>query len=231
MDNQNNNSQKKIFIANWKSNKTSQEVQNFIEELKNHKEEINFENKTIVIAPSFTLLPKTRQLVDEANLQVKLSGQNVSPFPEGAYTGDVNAKQVKEFAEYVIIGHSERKRYFHESENDVENKIKEAEDQGLIVVQCIQNENSQIHDKADVVAYEPPDAISTFGVGEAEDPEEIRKVFEKISEELKGRSLLYGGSVNKDNIESYLKIDICAGFLIGGASLDPQSFMSLINKW
>jgi triosephosphate isomerase len=222
---------KKLFVANWKSHKTKEEAIKFFEYLRDNISHIDLSNKEIIIAVPFTLLAKAKYLVDEFKLPVKLSSQNVSSFPEGAYTGEINAKQVREFADYTIVGHSERKRYFHESESDVENKIKEAKEVGLKVIQCIQDENSQLHKDSDILAFEPPNSISTFGVGEPDDPKDIEKVFSKLSEELSGRTILYGGSVDENNVKTYADISTCGGFLIGGASLDPMSFISLLSQW
>lgn len=222
---------KKLFVANWKSHKNKQETLKFFERLKERISSVNLSNKEIVIAPSFTLLMKCRYLIDQDNLPIKLAAQNVSPFPEGAYTGEVNAKQVRELCEYVIVGHSERKKYFHESESEIENKIAQAKEAGLGVIQCIQDEKSRLHRDADIIAFEPPNSISTFGVGEADSPEDIGRVFESVKEELAGRRILYGGSVDKANVTTYAKIDNCGGFLIGGASLEADSFIDLLSQW
>lgn len=221
---------KKLVIGNWKSHKTIDETKSFLEEFREKVKDINFSNKEVILAPSFTSLMFCRDFINSNSLPLKLCAQNVSSYPEGAYTGEVSAKQIKEFADYVIIGHSERKRYLGENENDVESKIKEAKDTGLKVVQCIQDENSEIHKNADIVAYEPPNAISTFG-NTPETPEQIAQVFNKIKDKLNGRKLLYGGSVDKDNIASYEAIEFCGGFLIGGASLSSNSFIDLLKKW
>lgn len=222
---------KKLVIANWKSHKTKEEAIKFFDYLRDNIAQIDLSNKEIIIAPPFTLLSKAKYLIDEYKLPVKLASQNVSSFPEGAYTGEISAKQIKEFAQYTIVGHSERKKYLHESETEIENKIKEAKDQGLSVVQCIQDENSQLHKNADVIAYEPPNAISTFGVGEADSPEEIDRVFKSVFDQLHGRKILYGGSVDKNNVLSFAQIQSCGGFLIGGASLDPEVFVTLLSQW
>ncbi len=222
---------KKLFVANWKSHKNKQETLRFFERLKERISSVNLSNKEIVIAPSFTLLMKCRYLIDQDSLPIKLAAQNVSPFPEGAYTGEVNAKQVREQCEYVIVGHSERKKYFHESESEIENKIAQAKEAGLGVIQCIQDEKSRLHRDSDIIAFEPPNSISTFGVGEADSPEDIRRVFESVKEELAGRRILYGGSVDKTNVATYARIDNCGGFLIGGASLEADSFIDLLSQW
>lgn len=217
---------KKYYIANWKSHKTKEEATAFFEEFTKGISGKNVQDKEIIIAPSMTLLAKCRYLIDEKKLPVHLSAQNVSSFPEGAYTGEVSARQIKEFAEYVIIGHSERRKYLHESEADIENKVREAREQGLTIIQCIQDEDSVIHNGVDIVAYEPPSAI---GTGNPDTPEHISEVFMTITKHNPNAKVLYGGSVTSENVKSFLEIERLAGFLIGGASLEAASFLSLLS--
>ena len=177
------------------------------------------------MAPPFTLLSDAREFISTHNLPISLAGQNVSSFPKGAYTGEINAEQLKEFAEFVIIGHSERLKYLHETNNDLENKVREALEVGLRVIQCIQDENSIIQKGVEIVAYEPPSAI---GSGNPDEPEHIAQVFDKILQDNGKYTLLYGGSVNPQTISQFKSITTLSGFLIGGASLDAQSFLSLL---
>lgn len=217
---------KKFYIANWKSHKTKDEAIAFFEYLKSNISREDIKNKEIVIAPPMTLLSKCRYLIDKYNLPVALSAQNVSSFPEGAYTGEVNAKQVKEFANYVIVGHSERRKYMHETESDIENKVREACENGLTVIQCIQDENGIVHNGTKIVAYEPPSAI---GTGNPDTPEHIAQVFDVITSQNPSVKVIYGGSVNTKTIKSFLQIEKLGGFLIGGASLDAATFLSLLS--
>lgn len=214
-----------LYIANWKSHKTLDEALSFLSNVKDNISQIDLSNKEIVIAPPFTLLSLCRDFINENNLPIKLSSQNVSSFPEGAYTGEVSAQQVKEFCDYAIVGHSERKKYLHESDMDIENKVREALEQGLAVVQCVQNEMSVVHKGVQVVAYEPPSAI---GSGNPDDPEHIDEVFKQILEQNPGVKLLYGGSVNPKNINTFKEITNLSGFLVGGASLEASEFLSLL---
>lgn len=226
MDKQSFTSYKKLFIANWKSHKTKEEAEKFFDYLKDNISQVDLSNKEIIVAPPFTLLAKARYLVDKNNLPVRLASQNVSPFPQGAYTGEINASQVKEFAQYVIIGHSERRKYMHETEADIENKVREANEKGLMVIQCIQDEMGVVHDGVTIVAYEPPSAI---GTGNPDDPKHISEVFEKITENKSNLKVLYGGSVTPQNLSDFLSIEKLGGFLIGGASLEAESFLSLLS--
>ena len=220
-----------LIIANWKSHKTVEEAKTYLEVLGQGLSSLDLSNKEIIIAPPFTSLATLNYFIQKDNLPIKLASQNVSSFPEGAFTGEVCATQVKEVAEYVIIGHSERRKYLHESENDIHNKVEEAKKAGLSVVLCIQNEDSPVSPLADVIAYEPPSAISTFGIGKAENPDDVKKVIEKLEGRMPGKKFLYGGSVNVDDIAAYAAVSNCSGFLVGGASLDPQNFIKLLSQW
>lgn len=217
--------EKKLFIANWKSHKSNQQTTDFLSYLKDKINDYDLSDKEIIIAPPFTQLSYCKKFIEDNSLPVNLSSQNVSSFPEGAYTGEINAGQVKEYAQYVIVGHSERRKYLHESDTDIENKIREAREFGLKIIQCIQDENSVIHSGADIIAYEPPTAI---GTGNPDNPEHISEVFKTIAEQNPNIILLYGGSVNPENIKSFLQVKNLSGFLIGGASLDAEEFLALL---
>lgn len=214
----------KYYIANWKSYKSKTEALSFLEEFKSSKKEV--EGKKIIVAPPFTLHDTMKNFIEKNKLNIMLAGQNVSPFPQGAYTGEVNAMQLREFADYVIVGHSERRKYFDESESQLSNKIREASDAGLKIIQCVQDENDTVFDKVEAVAYEPPSAI---GTGEPDDPSHVEVVFSKILEYNPKVKVLYGGSVNPTTIKNYLDIRSISGFLIGGASLEAKTFLSLLN--
>ena len=110
---------KKLFIvANWKSNDTMLQAKTWVAEISNLKSQIsNNSNKQIIVCPSFTLLNEAKSLITDYQLPITLGSQDISPFTEGSYTGEINGKQIKEFADYVIIGHSERRSNFLESDD------------------------------------------------------------------------------------------------------------------
>ena len=102
---------KKLFIvANWKSNKTSLDAGEWLHRFMNY--DLGFMNKDVIICPSFTLLSNLKSYFLNHKSTIKLGAQDISPFDEGAYTGEINGKQIKEFADYVLIGHSERRKNF-----------------------------------------------------------------------------------------------------------------------
>ncbi len=215
------------FIANLKSHFTTPELENYFTEFQNNIHLVDLEKNVFIICPSFTLLGFASKKVKELNLPVSIGAQDVSSFEQGAYTGEVFAAQVKEFADYVIIGHSERKRYNHESDDDVMRKANLAKNVGLGVIQCIQDENSQIADAVEIIAYEPPNAISTFGTGVPDNPEDVKRVLDSVESRVPGKILVYGGSVNPTTVGNYASIEKCSGFLVGSASLNASEFLTL----
>lgn len=216
-----------IFIANWKSHKLTKDVHAFLWTLAPLLNKLDLSSKKIIVCPSFTSLEILAQFVRANDLPIAIGAQNVSAFEQGAYTGEVNAEQLKEFCTHVIIGHSERKKYMHETPDDIKQKVEQAKKAGLTVILCVQDENDTVVEGVDMIAFEPPSAI---GTGNPESPENIAKVFEKLYDRYPSASLLYGGSVKPDNIKEFLAITHLQGFLIGGASLDPDEFYQLIAQ-
>ena len=115
----------KLFIvANLKSNQTNSEAKDWLFNFKKIKDlKQNLDNKEIILCPSFILLDFFALFIAENNLPFKLGAQNVSPFDQGPYTGEVNAKQIKDFADYVLVGHSERRNNFGETDDRLFKKV------------------------------------------------------------------------------------------------------------
>jgi triosephosphate isomerase len=219
---------RKYIIGNWKSNKNLQETgfwfENFSELLLENKQK-KLEDIEIVLCPPYVLLPEVKKLVTQYNLPIKLGGQNISPFPNGAYTGEVSASQIKEWVEYVIIGHSERRTNFHEDGKTLFAKVKRANEEGLKAIYCIQDQNTEIPKRVDIVAYEPVWAI---GSGRTDTPQSAEKVAQTVKSKNRDALVIYGGSVRGDNVKGFLSCKNIDGVLPGGASLDPLSFWEII---
>jgi len=218
----------KLIIGNWKSNKTSIEVVEWFDEFAEGLVESSGGDKKIILLPSFTLLTRVMQLAQDIKLPVHIGVQNISPFPNGAYTGEVNAGQAKEFADYVMIGHSERRRYFFETDELLAQKVKSAKEVKLKIIYCVENELTPIPDDVDIVAYEPVEAIGTGSPDTPESAEAIAKAIKTKHPFIS--SVLYGGSITSQNVASFTKMDNIDGVLVGNGSLSAGEFIQIINN-
>lgn len=215
-----------LIVANWKSNKNTLEVEDFFKVFSPKVKEVSLKRTEVVISPSFPFIYKCNQLISQDELNVSLAAKNISPFTQGAYTGEVAASQISDLAQYVIIGHSERRNYFNEDEDLIKKKVSLANEVGLKVILCVQDENTTVYDGVDTVAYEP---IGSIGTGRPDDPERVEEVLTKLHERYPNVRLLYGGSVDSNSIHNYTEIALVKGYLVGGASLDADSFLQLIS--
>ncbi|NLA32548.1 MAG: triosephosphate isomerase [Mollicutes bacterium] len=231
-----------IIVGNLKMNQTLEEASIY---------ESKLTNSGIIICPSFPYLPIYKQNGYE------LCAQNVSEYNDGPYTGDVSASQLKSLkVKYVLIGHSERRHVYKEAQESLNNKVLKSLKQGMQVVYCIgetyeQKQNNQtfqtienqilslfnIIDNNDInkiiIGYEPVWAISD-GINPGATPtnQEIDEVNKYITELVKEKynqniKILYGGSVNLNNIEQLVKLNNNAGFLIGGASKNVEDLLKI----
>lgn len=247
---------KQIVAGNWKMNKDLAETEMFLVDL---KKQVLPENVVLMIAPAFTNLHHAfKSLRDHP---VEVIAQNMSEHEHGAYTGEVSAKMLASVgAKTVIIGHSERREYFHEDSACLAKKVDTALKNEMSVIFCIGEEqeerksgkqseviNKQLteslfHLQADAwehitIAYEPIWAIGTGETATAEQVQEmhafIRKaIADKYSEDVANKvSILYGGSVKPDNAKEIFSQEDVDGGLIGGASLEVESFMKIANAF
>ena len=250
---------KKIIIGNWKLNLDHLEAIQLLQKL-NYSLEVNIEDKIdIVIAPSHTSLRSLQTIIDADNLKIKISSQDVSAYIEGAYTGEVSALQLSKLnIAHSIIGHSERRTVFNETDETINLKVHNAVNNKLIPVVCFGESEEQRDsnaylsyilnqvniavkglrkDKVEeiIFAYEPIWAIGTGKVASVENAiEVISSVKQEIStkpfyDEEKIR-YIYGGSVSPTNASELLNTKIIDGVLVGGASLDVDKFVQIIKS-
>ncbi|HTO87189.1 MAG TPA: triose-phosphate isomerase [Thermoanaerobaculia bacterium] len=230
----------KLYVANWKMNKTRTEARAFAGEL-GARIGARADRVELVLAPPFTALDAA---LDPAG-RWALAGQNLGSEGFGAYTGEVSGHMLAEAGcRYVIVGHSERRRLFGEDGSLLARKLARAREANLIPIYCV-GETEEERDRGStdsvlerqagtlsqdpprsplVVAYEPVWAI---GTGRAATPEDAAAARARLAGLLSARAdlrLLYGGSVTADNAAELLRVSEMDGFLVGGASLDAESF-------
>ncbi len=224
---------KKLIVANWKMNpRTWQEA----EELFNAVKETE-----AVICPPFVYLRELGIMNHESG--IRLGAQNVFWESQGAFTGEVSSLMLKDLGcEYIIIGHSERRKYFNETDENVNKKVKAVIEAGLIPIVCVgetegERENNKTEEILEkeikdglneidysqiVIAYEPIWAIGTGNACDIEEAERMKEVIQKMTS--KNVKIIYGGSANADNADGYLSQANLDGLLVGGASLKPDEF-------
>lgn len=230
---------KKLFVANWKSNKNREEVEKWMDkfsEFMARQQAADSFNSTVVICPPMPFVELvSKKMKDESVFKnVFLGVQDMSQFPAGSYTGAVSARNLEGFnVQYAIIGHSERRKYFHETHQEIANKIDQCLENSIQPIMCI--DADQMHEqfshladdvkKKTTVAYEP---IKYIGGTETQPADEAVRVIREIIDRYSPKQVIYGGSVNPDSIAPFLHHDEVAGFLIGGASLKAESFGEII---
>jgi triosephosphate isomerase len=244
----------KIVAGNWKMNKNAEETEDLLNEL---IDKIPHDlNVQVIVAPTFVNLASAVDHLEFTNITV--AAQNMGQYESGAYTGEISAGMLKSIGvDTVILGHSERRAYFHETDSILAYKVDAALFNNMRVIFCFGEELKDRQDKQHfnvvenqlrdglfhiknddwehiILAYEPFWAI---GTGETASPEQAQEMHEFIRETVRARygtiaddvSILYGGSVKPDNArEIFSKPDVDGG-LIGGAALKADDFAAIID--
>lgn len=246
---------KPIIAGNWKMYNNIKEAVELVNGLK--RELYSVETVDIVVCPVFTSLSDVHELLLDSN--IALGAQDLYWEKQGAFTGEVSADMLKDAGcGYVIIGHSERRQFFHETNETVNKKVKAALSAGLKPIVCVgesldQRENGKTFDvvknhvqgsladlnKQDmqsvVVAYEPVWAIGTGKTATPEQAQEVHSYIRGLLKEAFGGEtaaatrIQYGGSVKPDNIDELMKKEDLDGALVGGASLKVDSFSAIVK--
>lgn len=246
---------KKFIIANWKMNLSLNEASDFALKLKSQAGKKNYID--IAICPPFLYITNLINIFEGSKIQ--LGAQNVFFKEKGAYTGEISPKMLKDLqVKFVIIGHSERRLHFHETDEAINQKIKSALNFEITPIFCVgENLNTRenrkakefvkkqvlegikdlTHDQIEkiIIAYEPIWAIGTGKICSGKDANEIIEMIRNTIKETSSSSvsekvrILYGGSIKSDNFSEHVKYPDIDGGLVGGASLSLDEFIKIIN--
>ena len=250
---------KPMMAGNWKMNNTVGEAVVLTQEISNQYEKEWPEDVDIVICPPYVDLKPAKTVLDFDRTKIAVGAQNVYWEPSGAYTGEISVPMIKEIGcACSIVGHSERRELFGETNEDVNRKVKALVEGGLYAIVCV-GESLAVRDEGTtdafvtaqvraafagvdatdaatcVVAYEPIWAIGTGRTATPEQAEAVCAAIRATLDELYGSSVseemrvLYGGSMNPGNVEGLMAEPNIDGGLIGGASLKCESFVQLIK--
>jgi triosephosphate isomerase len=250
--------QRKLIAANWKMNKGIVESETFADEMKSYFDKTKNLNCDVILCPPFTSIHLVYKRTNGTD--IKLGAQNVHYETNGAFTGEISCQMLKSCGcKYVIVGHSERRQYFHETNEIVNKKVLKILDEGMKPILCVGETLVEHQDKLTeavineqiskclnqvpedqmskvVIAYEPVWAI---GTGKTATPHQAESVHNSIRKKLKKMyndeiasniRILYGGSVTPENSKELFALDTINGALVGGASLDEKKFIEIINS-
>lgn len=213
------------IIANWKSNKNISEALSWVEAVGPNLEKR--ENLKVVVCPNFTDIEEVKKTILVGNYPMLVGAQDLSPFEDGPYTGEESARILKDLVDLVILGHSERRQNFSETDQMVAEKVKRAIAHNIIPLVCVQNEKTPVPKETELVAFEPIFAIGTGNPDTPEDASKIAEIFKgKYDADLE---VLYGGSIDHENAKAFLRQNNISGLLIGTSSLNPEEFLKIVE--
>lgn len=245
---------KPIIAGNWKMHKTIAEAVEFVNDI---KDKVNNTDVEAVICAPFTLLKDLKEATKGTN--IKIGAQNMHYAEQGAFTGEISAPMLKELnIDYVVLGHSERRQYFNETNETVNKKVIKALEAGIDPILCVgetleereasetknvckeQTEKALVGVSAEdmkkvVIAYEPVWAIGTGKTATAEDANDVIAYIREVVKGLYGEEISeevriqYGGSVKPSNVAEIMNQSDIDGALVGGASLLASDYTELVN--
>jgi len=250
-----------LIVGNWKMNATHLDAIQMVQKLSYRLDPGDYDRVEVVVAPPFTALRSVQTVIEADHMRIRLGAQNVHWADNGAYTGEIAPSMLAKLSvAHVIVGHSERRAMFGETDAMVNKRAKAVLTAGMLPIVCVGEtlEQREADETEQVVttqvrgglaglieeelaglaiAYEPVWAI---GTGRNADPDDAGAVAELIrdtvadlggQEAADGVRILYGGSVNPGNVKGFMAKRHIDGALVGGASLDPDTFAAVIRYW
>ncbi|MGB5656358.1 MAG: triose-phosphate isomerase [Acidimicrobiia bacterium] len=251
---------KDLIVGNWKMNATHLEAIQMVQKLSYRLDYADYQRVDVGVCPPFTALRSAQTVIETDHLQILLGAQNVFWEESGAYTGEIAPEMLAALSvSLVIVGHSERREIFGETNEDVNRKVKAVLAAGMTPILCCgeteeEREAGVSEDKVDsqvraglagltpeqiagmVVAYEPIWAIGTGRTASDDDAGAMATFVRSTIADIAGEAaestrILYGGSMNPGNVAGLMAKKDIDGGLVGGASLDPDTFASVVRYW
>ncbi len=220
------------ILANWKSTKTMSEASHWLQTFLHHykpNQDLN-----IIIAPPTPYLATLKHILTKTAVTgISLAVQDISPFPTGSYTGAVAADMLAGLVRYALVGHSERRTYFHESHTDIARKVAEAQSAGITPILCLDMPYARTQlaaldpealDQELLIGYTP---VAAVNLEIPQLPEEQQENILTIKKMAPGIPILYGGSIRRENKADYLKLAGISGLMVGSSCLDPEEFAEI----
>jgi triosephosphate isomerase len=251
---------KDLIAGNWKMNANHLEAIQMVQKLSYRLDPSDYERVDVVVCPPFTALRSAQTVIETDHLAIKLGAQNVDWHDSGAFTGEIAPSMLAKLSvSFVIVGHSERRQLFGETDEVVNTKAKAVIAAGMTPIICVgETETERDDGRAEavvgfqvgaalagldaetvssvVVAYEPIWAIGTGRTASADDAGSMcafvrDQIRESAGDAADSTRILYGGSMNPGNVAGLMAKNDIDGGLVGGASLDPDTFASVIRYW
>ena len=251
---------KNLIAGNWKMNATHLEAIQMVQKLSYRLDHADYQRVDVVVCPPFTSLRSVQTVIETDHMPIRLGAQNVHWADKGAYTGEISPGMLSKLSvSYVIVGHSERRELFGETNEDVNRKVKAVLAAEMTPILCV-GETEEERDEGVteakvggqvragleglsseqiaglVVAYEPIWAIGTGKTASDDDAGAMAAFVRGTIADVAGDAaestrILYGGSMNPGNVAGLMAKKDIDGGLVGGASLDPDTFASVIRYW
>jgi triosephosphate isomerase len=251
---------KDMIAGNWKMHATHLETIQMVQKLSYRLDTADYDRVDVVVCPPFTALRSAQTVIETDRLQIDLGAQHCYFEEKGAFTGEVSPQMLSKLSvSYVLAGHSERRQVFGETDDEVNKKVKAIFAAGMIPIMCCgetdeEREQGMTEEKVGaqvrlglqgltteqvasiVIAYEPIWAIGTGKTASADDAGDMctfvrNTVAGQFGEAADSVRILYGGSVKPGNIAGLMAKRDIDGALVGGASLDPDTFASIVRYW